>query len=498
MSPNGGGKPMRLGRLAEAVPEAALDGSAATEILGLACDSRAVQPGHLFFALPGEKTDGRLFIEEAARRGAVAVVHAGDARLPRGVAGLRVACVRTAMADLAAEFYGRPAEKLKVIGVTGTNGKTTTVFMVRDILRAAGIPCGAIGTIQYEFGNRLIPAVRTTPESLDLQRIFWEARQAGCEAMAMEVSSQGLAAERLRGTCFAAAVFTNLSVDHLDFHKTMEAYFAAKKRLFDAPAGPARPAPAVVNLDDSYGRRLAADPGLAGRLATFGTGPEAMVRATDLRLAEARSAFRVATPWGAVEMELGLAGRFNVLNALAAVAVCGSLGVPLATMAGALARMACVPGRLERIPDPRGRHVFVDYAHTEDALRNVLQTLRETAPGRLICLFGCGGNRDRSKRPRMGAAVSETADFAVVTSDNPRGEDPRTILAEITAGMDLAKPHRIEPDRAQAIRAALREARPGDTVLIAGKGHETYQETAGRMVHFDDREVVREALAEET
>ena len=252
MSPNGGGKPMRLGRLAEAVPEAALDGSAATEILGLACDSRAVQPGHLFFALPGEKTDGRLFIEEAARRGAVAVVHAGDARLPRGVAGLRVACVRTAMADLAAEFYGRPAEKLKVVGVTGTNGKTTTVFMVRDILRAAGIPCGAIGTIQYEFGNRLIPAVRTTPESLDLQRIFWEARQAGCEAMAMEVSSQGLAAERLRGTCFAAAVFTNLSVDHLDFHKTMEAYFDAKKRLFDALAG--------LSGDRGAGRLLQAIP----------------------------------------------------------------------------------------------------------------------------------------------------------------------------------------------------------------------------------------------
>ncbi len=496
-SGKGGGAPGRtvwkLGRLLQACPGAVLTGSAATEITGLAYDSRRVQPGHLFFALPGGKTDGALFLDDALRRGAVAAVHGRGLRPPRGLAAVAVDNPRAAMADLAAEFYGHPSRQLPVTGVTGTNGKTTTVFMIRAIWQAVGVPAGIIGTIQYEFGNRLIPAVRTTPESLDLQQLFAEALPAGCRAMAMEVSSQGLAAERLRGTRFAAAVFTNLSVDHLDFHKTMEAYFQAKKRLFDTLEPQA---PAVVNSDDEYGRRLAAEPGLQGRLITYGCGPDALVRAVDLRLAETESAFRAVTPWGEVSVTLGFAGRFNVLNAMAAIAACGALGAPLAPMAAALAQMPPVAGRLERIADARGRHIFVDYAHTEDALRNVLQTLRETAPGRLICVFGCGGDRDRSKRPRMGAAVAAAADLAVVTSDNPRGEEPGAILVEILAGMDPARPRLVEPDREQAIRAALREARPGDTVLIAGKGHEPYQEIAGRRVRFDDREVVRAVLAE--
>ena len=498
MNRNGADKPrtMKLGRLLQAVPAAALDGSAATEIGSLAYDSRAVRPGSLFFALPGVQTDGRLFAEEAVRRGAVAIVHAQDLHLPRGPALVRVADAREAMADLAAEFYGRPSESLPVIGVTGTNGKTTTTFMIRDVLRAAGKACGVIGTIRYEFGPRLIPAVRTTPESLDLQRMFFEARQAGCEAVAMEASSQGLSAERLRGTRFAAAVFTNLSVDHLDYHKTMEAYFLAKKRLFDALAGQSPGAPAVVNVDDDYGRRLAADPNLAGRVVTYGFSPDAGVRASGLRLSESSTRFRVSTPWGEAELEIGLAGRFNAMNALAATAVCGALGTPPAAAKAALARMSCVPGRLERVEDPRGRHVFVDYAHTEDALRNVLQTLRETSSGRLICVFGCGGDRDRSKRPRMGAAATEFADYAVATSDNPRNEDPLAILREVLDGMDRGRPHLVEPDRARAIRAALEAARPGDTVLVAGKGHETTQEIAGRTTHFDDREVVRQAIAE--
>ena len=494
---NGKARSMKLGRLLQADPSAKLlDGAAATEIAGLAYDSRAVQPGYLFCALHGEKTDGALFAEEAVRRGAVAVVHEQDMHLPRGTADIVVANARAALADLAAEFHGQPSRKLRVIGVTGTNGKTTTVFMIRDILQAAGMDCGLIGTVQYEYGGRRLAAARTTPEALDLQRMFAEARQAGCQAMAMEVSSQGLAAERLRGTHFAAAVFTNLSVDHLDFHRTMEAYFLAKKRLFDTLAEQSPGAPAVVNIDDPYGRRLAAEPALAGRLVSFGCGPDAVVRATDIRLTETSSSFLAVTPWGEVRVETGFAGRFNVLNALAAITVCGALGAPPAAMAAALAKMPAVPGRLERIADPQGRHIFVDYAHTEDALRNVLQTLRENAPGRLICVFGCGGNRDRSKRPRMGAAVSAVADLAIVTSDNPRHEDPQAIIAEILPGMDLNKPHLIEPDRALAIRAALREAHAGDTVLIAGKGHEPYQEIAGRMLHFDDRETVRAILSE--
>jgi UDP-N-acetylmuramoyl-L-alanyl-D-glutamate--2,6-diaminopimelate ligase len=489
---------MKLGRLLQAAPSAVLEGAAATEVSSLACDSRAVRPGGLFFALPGEKTDGGLYIEEAVRRGAVAVLHEQGVRPPRGPASVCVENARTTMADLAAEFHGHPSDKLGVVGVTGTNGKTTTVFMMRDILRKAGISAGIIGTIQYEFGERLISATRTTPESLDLQRIFSEALLAGCQVMAMEVSSQGLAAERLRGTRFAAAVFTNLTVDHLDFHRTMEAYFSAKKRLFETLASQSTDAPAVVNIDDPYGRRLAAEPFLAGRLLTFGCHPEAKVRAEDIRLSETTSAFRAITPWGDIRVDMDLSGRFNVSNALGAMAVCGAvLGVPLDAMAEALSQMSPVPGRLERIEDSRGgRHLFVDYAHTEDALRNVLQTLRETAPGRLVCVFGCGGNRDRSKRPRMGAAVSEIADYSIVSSDNPRSEEPMAIIDEILTGMDRSKPHLVEPDRARAIRCALQAAVAGDTVLIAGKGHEPYQEIAGRMMHFDDREVVREALAE--
>lgn len=491
------GRGWKLGRLLQAVPGAVLEGAAATEISSLACDSRRVQPGALFFALPGGTTDGSLYIEDAVRRGAVAVVCEKGVRVGNGPAAVRVERPRLAMADLAAEFHGHPSQRLQVIGITGTNGKTTTAFMVREILRAAGVATGLLGTIHYEFGGRHLPASRTTPEAPDLQQMLAEGLLGGDRAMAMEVSSQGLAAERLRATRFAAAVFTNLTVDHLDFHRTMEEYYGAKKRLFEALAAQSSAAPAIVNLDDAYGRRLAGEGYLADRLISYGVQAKAAVRAVDLRCGERRSIFQVVTPWGECGVDLAFPGRFNISNALAAMAVGGAQGVTPAAMAEALRQMPPVPGRLERIADPRGgRHLFVDYAHTEDALRNVLATLRETIPGRLLCVFGCGGNRDRDKRPRMGSAVSELADHAFVTSDNPRGEEPEAILADILAGMDPAKPRTIEPDRATAIRAALRETQSGETLLVAGKGHETYQETGGRMVHFDDREVLREALAE--
>jgi len=488
---------MKLGRLLKAVPAARLEGAAATEITGLAYDSRAVQPGHLFCALPGEKTDGSHFMDDAVRHGAVAILHEFGIRPPAGVVGVAAEQTRTAMADLAAAYYGHPSKKLQVVGITGTNGKTTTAVMVRDILQAVSPCCGLIGTIQYEWGGRQFPATRTTPESIDLQRMFFEAQQAGATAMAMEVSSQGLAAERLRGTRFAAAVFTNLTEEHLDFHQTMEAYFLAKKRLFEILAAHSSDAPAVLNIDDSYGRRLAADPAWTERVVSYGQHPEAQVRASDIQLSETGSTFLVSTPWGEARVELALAGRFNVMNALAAIGVCGALGTPLDTMASALSNLSVVPGRLERIEDPRGRHLFVDYAHTEDALRNVLQSLRETSTGRLFCVFGCGGDRDRAKRPLMGAAVSELADHAFLTSDNPRTEDPLAILSEILAGIDTGKAHTVEPDRALAIRAALQATSPGDTLLIAGKGHERYQEINGRMTPFDDRQILREAIAEE-
>jgi len=309
----------KLGRLVQAVSSVHLEGASSTLVTGLACDSRAIQPGFLFCALPGDQTDGSRFMEEAARRGAVAVLHRPGIRVPRGLASLVAESPRSAMADLAAAFHGHPSNTLQVIGITGTNGKTTTAYMVRSILLAAGRSCGLIGTIQYEWANRRFPAIRTTPESLDLQRMFSEALHAGCEAMAMEVSSQGLAAERLRGTRFSAAVFTNLTEDHLDFHHTMEAYFSAKKRLFETLFHESADASAVVNMDDVYGRRLLSETVPEGRGLSYGCRQEARVRASEIHIHEHGCTFRVTTPWGERQVELSLAGRFNILNALAAV-----------------------------------------------------------------------------------------------------------------------------------------------------------------------------------
>ena len=324
--------PAKLGRLAKAVEGAALEGSASTEITLLAYDSRQVRPGALFFALRGANADGSAYLEEASRRGAVAAVCEKGVRAPKGLAAVRVENARRAMADVAAEYYGHPTRRLKVVGVTGTNGKTTTTHMVRDVLRAAGKPTALVGTIRYEYGGRLLAATRTTPESADLQRIFAECLEAGEAAAAIEASSQGLAAERLRGVRFAAAAFTNLTPDHLDSHGTMEAYFAAKRRLFDALA---EGAPAATNLDDEYGRRLAAEPGLAGRVVGYGLGPEAAVRAVGAKITETGSEFLAETPWGTARVRTPLAGRFNVYNALAALATCGAMGVAPETAAEA-------------------------------------------------------------------------------------------------------------------------------------------------------------------
>lgn len=488
----------KLARLIRGLPGLVLPGAGTATLTSLAYDSRRVQPGALFFALPGGVTDGRLYIDEAVRRGAVAVVHEGPVHGMRGIPAIQAESARRAMGDVAARFHGHPSRALRVIGITGTNGKTTTAFMVRNILREAGMPTGMIGTIVYDFAGRRISAVRTTPESLDLQQMLADSRWAGDQAVVMEVSSQGLAADRLRGTTFAAAVFTNLSVDHLDFHGTMDAYFATKKRLFDTLAKDAAAAPAVLNLDDPYGRQLAEDPLLSGRVLGYGCESAAAVRADDIHCSERQAGFQVHTPWGEAAVTLPLTGRFNISNALAAIAVCGGFGIALEEMVRVLGRMPPVPGRLERIEDPReSRHLYVDYAHTEDALRNVLQTLRDTTTGRLLCVFGCGGNRDHGKRPGMGAVVAELADQVYVTSDNPRGEDPMAIINDIVAGIPSTTPQTVEPNRAAAIRLALSHTQHGDTLLIAGKGHETYQEIEGRMVHFDDREVLRAALQDE-
>jgi len=464
------------------------------DICGLAYDSRQVRPGFLFVALKGRRDDGARHVEDAIRRGAVAVISESAEWTRRDVTHIRVEDARRAMAEIACAFYGHPSANLEVFGVTGTNGKTTTTFMIRDILRAAGRPCGLIGTVQYEIGARCIPANRTTPESPDLQAMLAQMLHAGCRAVAMEVSSHALDQKRVWGVDFDVGVFTNLTPDHLDYHRTMERYFAAKALLFQSLGQMEKRAVAVVNLDDPWGERLANIGGQWSRLVTYGTHPGAHVRAENVEVGPKGSSFDLWTPWGHARVNLPLLGRFNVANALAALAATAAREVPLPTAVDVLAGFPSAPGRLERIPNDRGLDVYVDYAHTEDALANVLGTLRELVRRRLIVVFGCGGDRDREKRPRMGRVAGRMADVTILTNDNPRSEDPLAILRDIAAGLPEGARHEIIPDREAAIGRAIEIARPGDVVLIAGKGHENYQEFARTVVPFDDREVARRLL----
>lgn len=490
-----------VGALRERMGEAAVAAEdEGPDISGICYDSRRACPGDLFVALPGAKDDGARYISDAVARGAVAVLCEGKCGDGSGVAEIRVADARGAMAEAAVVLYGDPTQTLDVFGVTGTNGKTTVTFMIRHLLEAAGVPCALVGTVRREWAGHCVVADRTTPEAPDLQRIFAEALAAGQRAAAIEVSSQGLCARRLEGVRFASGVFTNLTPEHLDYHHGMEEYFAAKRRLFEALVAESAAAPAIINVDDAYGRRLAADPLLAGRTVRFSldAASGAEVRAEDVRCAADGTSFRLRTPWGDTDVRLPLIGRYNVANALAAAAAVGARGVEPKCIALAFADMEGVPGRLERVPDPEGgRHVFVDYAHTPDALENVLRTLRELVkpPARLWCVFGCGGDRDPTKRPVMGNIASRLADGTVLTSDNPRNEDPEAILREICAGMDARPPVAVEPDRPAAIRETLRLARPGDIVVVAGKGHENYQEgPGGRHSPMDDRSLIRAGL----
>jgi UDP-N-acetylmuramoyl-L-alanyl-D-glutamate--2,6-diaminopimelate ligase len=486
---------MRLESLTRVIQPLTVRGPLDFDIEGIAYDSRLARRNYLFVALPGRREDGARFVDDALRRGAVAIVSETDAWPRRDIAHLHVADARLALAELSSAFYDRPSERLELIGITGTNGKTTTSFMCRDILRAAGRGTGLIGTVQYEIGARTVPATRTTPEAPDVQFMLDQMLRAGCRGAVMEVSSHALDQKRVWGVDFDVAVFTNLTRDHLDYHGTLPAYFAAKAQLFRGLGQLNKAATAVINLDDPWGQQLATIPGLRAGLLTYGLHVGADVRAEALELSAHGSAFRVESPWGATDVRLPLLGRFNVSNALAAFAACGALGVAPAAMADALGGMGPVPGRLEPVPNRRGFQVFVDYAHTDDALRQVLVTLREVCRGRLIVVFGCGGNRDRTKRPAMGTVAEELADAVVLTSDNPRNEDPEAILAEIRAGMTGLRPCETIVHREQAIAHALGMARPGDLVLIAGKGHETYQEFDNTIVPFDDREVARQQLA---
>ncbi len=475
-----------LADLLGSLPGQQTRGDASAVVTGLAYRSQDAAPGDLFFCIPGSRVDGHDFARDAVGGGAAAVIV--ERWLPETKIGsavqVRVPSVREAMGPLSAVFFGRPADRLRIVGITGTNGKTTTTYLLESVFRAAGWTPGLIGTTGVRIDGEPTPFPRTTPEAPDLHRLLFDMVRRDVAAVAMEVSSHGLHQHRVDGIRFARSVFTNLSQDHLDYHASMEEYFEAKARLFT----PELSERAVVNLDAPEGRRLLR-PDLPA--LTFGLEADAGVRATDVRTTRDGLSFRV----GAVEVRSPLRGLFNVENCLAAMATARSLGIEDETAAEGIAAVNGVPGRVETVEEGQAFLVMVDYAHTPDGVGNVLKTARPLASGRLIVVLGCGGDRDRAKRPLMGRVATSLADLTVITSDNPRSEDPLTIIAEIEPGAkEGGGVYVVEPDRRAAIGVAVSEASPGDVVVIAGKGHETGQEFADRTVPFDDRVVAAEEI----
>jgi len=474
---------MELSTLIEAVGPRSVRGRADTDITAVTYRAEAVVPGALHVCVPGFTADGHDFAGTAVANGAAALVV--ERELDFEVPQLVVASSRAAMAAAADAFYGHPSRELDVVGITGTNGKTTTAFLMHAVLAAAVGQAGLLGTIESRIGGAVEQVARTTPESVDLQAILRRMADAGDRACAMEVSSHALELERVAGVRFAAAGFTNLTQDHLDFHPDMEAYFAAKARLF-------REAPGAINVGDEYGRRLAGMAG--GPVLTYAARPDADadVRPHAVEVgAGGAIALIVSTPRGPIPLDVRLRGGFNVENVLCAVTLSELLELPHAAVRAGISAVPGVPGRFEAVEAGQPFTVLVDYAHTPDGLENVLRSAREITTGRLICVFGCGGDRDRGKRPLMGRVARRLADVALVTSDNPRSEDPEAIIAEIMDGIPMES----EPDRRAAIERAVGVARAGDVVVIAGKGHEQGQQFADRTLPFDDRTVAREALA---
>jgi UDP-N-acetylmuramoyl-L-alanyl-D-glutamate--2,6-diaminopimelate ligase len=485
---------MQLKVLVRAIAPRRIIGGLDREVESIAYDSRRVQKNGLFVALRGEKSDGHNFIDHAIEKGAGVIV------AEREISSSRATCLvventRPALADLSAAFFGNPSRRLKMAAVTGTNGKTTTTFLLKHICERASLPCGLIGTVRYEIGERILPAVRTTPEALDLQELLAQILNAGCRAAAMEVSSHALAQDRTRGIEWNVAVFTNLTQDHLDFHGTMENYFEAKAKLFENLASQERKkrATAVINADDRYGQKLIERLSNGYTVVTYGMAQRADFRASNYRTEFAGTSYQLDAKGRSYLVRVPLIGRFNVANSVAALAAANALGIQLREAILSLARSPQVPGRLEIVPAKRQFQMFVDYAHTPDALLNVLKTLRELEPRKLIVVFGCGGDRDREKRPLMARVADQFADHAIITSDNPRKEDPDAIIAEVEKGFRSKRYEKIT-DRAEAIAHAISLAQPRDVVLIAGKGHEAYQEFADHTIPFDDIQVARRAL----
>jgi len=483
---------VRLADVVARLPGSEITGEPGVEIASVTHDSRRAGPGALFVAIRGLATDGNDFVDAARKKGAVAVVSEGA---PRGAGTwVRVPDARAALALFSAAVLGDPARSLELVGVTGTNGKTTTTYLIDSALRAAGETVGLVGTVEYRIGRRIADAVRTTPESSDLQALFREMVDAGCRCAVLEVSSHSLTLERVHGLEFKVAVFTNLTRDHLDFHGDMDAYFAAKRRLFETLLR--ADGHAIVNLDDDRAPELLR--ASRGKAWTYSLAdPKADFFAEEMRLGLDGTRLGARTPFGRLELETALVGRFNVQNVLAALGAGLALGLKPDAVQRGIASLPGVPGRMERVSAGQDFTVLVDYAHTDDALKNLLETVRELKPRRVITVFGCGGDRDRTKRPLMGAVAARLSDVVILTSDNPRTEPPEAILEEIRRGIPAARAQDtlVIPDRRDAIARALEMGREGVVVVIAGKGHETYQVLRERTVPFDDRQVARDVLA---
>ncbi len=485
---------MKFKKFTGGVKTESVSGRIPADVSGITCDSRSVRHGNAFVAVRGQKADGADYIPDALEQGATVIVTDGPARIPRGVCHITVADCREALASLSANFYGRPSESMKVVGVTGTNGKTTVAYLVANVLEDANQEPGVIGTVEYRIADRVIPAARTTPEPPVLQSLLSKMKDAGCRSVVMEVSSHALVQKRVRSVDFDIAVFTNLTRDHMDYHKTQEEYYEAKAMLFRQLESAEKKRFAILNADDPFAARLAdREAGIDATILTFGIEKSADISARNIDITHQGSAYEICSPWGRGKMDSKLLGRFNIYNVLAAFSICGALGIKTEVSLRSLSSARKVPGRLEQVYEG-DFNVFVDYAHTDDALEHVLSTLREITPNRLTVVFGCGGDRDRSKRPAMGRVAGKLADKCYLTSDNPRSEDPDAILREIEEGIGPGADYEVVEDRESAICMAIESARRGDVVLIAGKGHETFQEFANKTVPFDDRLVARKYL----
>ncbi|PYV41681.1 MAG: UDP-N-acetylmuramoyl-L-alanyl-D-glutamate--2,6-diaminopimelate ligase [Acidobacteria bacterium] len=485
---------MLLGEILAQIPRTEARGDLQVSVREISYDSRAVEAGDLFVAIRGQKTDGNLHIPQAMDRGAVAIASEIDPDAPPDVVTVRVADARNFLAQASQVFFRQPASQLKLVGITGTNGKTTTTYLMDSVLRQAGYKPCLVGTLGLQIGDQPYPSHHTTPEAPDLLRFLRRALDEGCTHGALEVSSHALALKRVFGTRFVVGVFTNLTPDHLDFHGTMESYYHAKRLLF-APEGENGVELAAINTDDAWGRRLASE--TSSQVLCYGLGKKAHVRALEFRNRIDGTDLRVATPRGEVQIATKLIGRPNVYNVLAAVCASVGLELDLEHIRNGIEALPGVPGRMETVDCGQAFTVLVDYAHTPDALEKALETVLQLPHHKVITVFGCGGDRDKTKRPVMGDIASRLSDLVFATSDNPRSEDPKQILAEIEPGLQQGKAqYRLIVDRGEAIAAAIHSARRGDVVLIAGKGHEDYQVIGNKTVPFDDRQLARQILTQ--